>query len=127
MKLSMLIGCLALGAGIAGASAPARAESGVAGRWSGVLLRDGVQVPISMELLGSVGRLQVGETFAPIQDARATLAGVHFEVPDEGIFDGTVAGNSMAGSVSGGHATGSFSLEREQPSAFGDAISSSGP
>jgi hypothetical protein len=43
MKTSMLIGLLTLGAGLAGMSEPARAESGIAGRWRGVLLRDGVQ------------------------------------------------------------------------------------
>jgi hypothetical protein len=68
----------------------------------------------------------VQDSAAPIQDVRATLAGVHFEVPGEGVFDGTVAGNSMAGSVSGG-AAGSFSLAREADSAFGDPITSSGP
>jgi hypothetical protein len=43
------------------------------------------------------------------------------------VFDGTVAGDSMAGSVSGGAAAGSFSLTRESDSAFGDPITSSGP
>ena len=131
MKISMLIGFLTLGAGLAAVSAPARAESTVAGRWQGVLLRDGVQVPISMELAGAnrdlSGQLRVEDMSAPIQSARATLAGVHFEVAGAGIFDGTVAGDSMAGSVSGASAAGSFSLARESDSPFGDAITSSGP
>jgi hypothetical protein len=131
MKISMLIGFLTLGAGLAGVSAPARAESALAGRWQGVLLRDGVQVPISMELAGAnrdlSGQLRVEDMSAPIQSARATLTGVHFEVAGAGIFDGTVAGDSMAGSVSGASAAGSFSLARESDSPFGDAITSSGP
>jgi hypothetical protein len=94
MKTSMLIGVLTLGAGLTGMSAPLRAESGIAGRWRGVLLRDGVQVPISVELAGLnrdlSGRLQAHDMFAPIQAGRATVTSVHFEVPGEGVFDGTV-------------------------------------
>jgi hypothetical protein len=131
MKMSMLIGFLTLGASLAGVSTPACAESGVAGRWQGVLLRDGVQVPISVELAGAnpdlSGRLRTEDMSATIQSARTTLNGVHFEVPGEGVFDGTVAGDSMAGSVSGAPAAGSFSLAREVDSPFGDAITSSGP
>jgi hypothetical protein len=130
MKMSMLIGLVTLGAGFAGVSAPAHAESGIAGRWQGVLLRDGLQVPISVELNGAnqdvSGQVRVEGMSAPIQSARATATGVHFEVPGAGIFDGTVAGGSMAGSVSGA-AAGSFSLARETESAYGDAITSSGP
>jgi hypothetical protein len=125
MKTSMLIGAMALAAGLAGASAPAHAQN-VAGRWRGVLLRDGVQVPISLELAEASGRLRVQDSSAQIQGVRVGLAVVHFEVPGEGVFDGTVAGNSMAGSVSG-TATGSFELAREADAGFGDPITSSGP
>jgi hypothetical protein len=131
MKTSMLIGLLTLGAGLAGMSGPARAESGIAGRWQGVLLRDGVQVPISVELAGLnghfMGRLQAHEMFAPIEAGRATVTSIHFEVPGEGVFDGTVAENSMAGSVSGGLTAGSFSLARETDTPFSDPVTSSGP
>jgi len=127
MKMSMLIGFLIL----AGATAPAHAESRVAGRWQGVLLRDGLQLPISVELAGAdqdlSGGLRVDDAVAPIRSARANLASVHFEVPGEGIFDGTVAGNSMAGSVSGTPNPGSFSLARESASPFNDPITSTGP
>jgi hypothetical protein len=131
MKTSMLIGVLTLGAGLTGMVAPVRAESGIAGRWRGVLLRDGVQVPISVELAGLnrdlSGRLQAHDMFAPIQAGRATVTSVHFEVPGEGVFDGTVAENSMAGSVSGALTAGSFSLARETDTPFSDPVSSSGP
>ena len=131
MKKSMLIAILIAGAGLGGMSTPAQAESGVAGRWRGVLLRDGLRVPISIELAGPnrdlSGQLRAEDVSAPIQSARATVTGVHFEVPGEGVFDGTVAGDSMAGSVSGAPAAGSFSLARESDSPFGDPITSSGP
>jgi hypothetical protein len=127
MKLSMLMGMLIVGALFAG-STPARAESGAAGRWRGVLLRDGLQVPISVELSGGLsGRLRSHDAFAPIESARATVTTVHFEVPGEGVFDGTVAQDSMAGSVSGAAASGSFSLTRETDSPFADPVTSSGP
>ena len=129
MKMVMAVSILA--AGIAGLGMPAHAGSGIAGRWNGVLLRDGLRVPIQVELNGMdrdlSGRLQAGETFTPIQGVRATLTSVHFEVPGEGIFDGTVAQDSMAGSISGPAAAGSFSLSRESGSAFADPITASGP
>jgi hypothetical protein len=131
MKMSMLIGALALGAGLAGVSAPARAENAVAGRWQGVLLRDGVQVPISLELVGAnpnlSGQLKSHEMSATIQSGRATLTSVHFEVVGAGVFDGTIAGDSMAGTVTGATAEASFSFARDSESIFGDAITSSGP
>ena len=130
MKTSMLmIGMLTLGAVLAAGSTPAHAAGGVAGRWHGVLLRDGVEVPISLELSGMdhglSGRLQAFDVSAPIRVARANVTSVHFEVAGEGVFDGTVAGDAMAGSVSGAPAAGSFSLTRETDQAF--TIYSSGP
>jgi hypothetical protein len=131
MKMSMLIRLSILAATLGGMATPAHAGSGIAGRWRGVLLRDGLQVPISVELTGMdqdlSGRLGSRDAFAPIRSARATVASVHFEVPGEGIFEGTVAEDSMAGSVSRATASGSFSLTRETDSPFGDPITSSGP
>ena len=129
--MKMLIGLSILGAALAGMTRPAHAETGIAGQWRGVLLRDGLQVPISVELTGIdrdlSGRLRSGDAFARIQSARATVTSVHFEVSGEGVFDGTVAKDSMAGSVSGAAASGSFSLTRDRESPFGDPITSSGP
>ena len=51
MKTSILIGVLTLGISVAGTS-PARAQRAVAGRWQGLLLRDGQQVPIAVDLDG---------------------------------------------------------------------------
>jgi len=39
---------------------------------------------------------------------------VHFELPGEGVFDGSIAGDSMAGSISG-ETSGSFSLKHQDP------------
>ena len=129
MKTSMLIGMLTLGAVLAMRSTPAHAAGGVEGRWHGVLLRDGVEVPISLELSGTdhdlSGRLQAFDASAPIRDAHVSVTSVHFEVAGEGIFDGTVAEDAMAGSVSGAPAAGSFSLTRETDQTF--TIYSTGP
>jgi len=131
MKIATLVGLMTLATGVAGTSSPARAERTLAGRWQGSLLRDGRQVAISVDLDGAnrnwSGRLSVDEMSTPLEGVRVTPIGVHFEVPGEGIFDGTVAGDSMAGSVSGSAAAGSFSLARETQSPYGDAITSSGP
>jgi hypothetical protein len=120
---AILVGLMAIGF----ASAPAHARSAVAGRWTGVLLRDGVQVPIAVDLAETSGRLSVQDLSAPIEAVRIGVAAVHFEVPGEGVFDGTIAGNAMAGSVSG-NAAGSFSLARQPDTGvFSDPIYSSGP
>jgi hypothetical protein len=124
MKISTMLGLMAVGVGFA--SAPAHARGAAAGRWTGLLLRDGVQVPIAVELSDASGRLQVQDTTAAIQGVRVSAAMVHFEVPGEGVFDGTFAGNSMAGSVTG-TAAGSFSLAREAETAAYDPIGSFGP
>jgi len=130
MKTSILIGVLTLGISVAGTS-PARAQRAVAGRWQGLLLRDGQQVPIAVDLDGGnqkwSGLLRVEDMSTALQSVRVTLTGVHFEAPGEGVFEGTIAGDSMAGSVSGSAAAGSFSLARETESPFGDAITASGP
>src|SRR2546430_12677345 len=57
------------------------------------------------------GRFSAGDNSVPLQDLRVTTNSVHFELPGEGTFEGAVAGDSMAGSISGG-ATGSFARER---------------
>ena len=76
------------------------------------MLRNGLQVPIAVELAEAsadwTGRLRVGNSSVPLEHVRVTGLGVHFELPGEGAFDGTVAGNWMAGSVSSSAAPGSF-------------------
>jgi len=131
MKKGMLIGLMAVAAGCAGMSPRAQASSAVSQRWQGFMLRNGLQVPIAVELAEAradwSGRLRVGNSSLPLEHVRVTGIGVHFELPGEGSFDGTVAGNWMAGSVSGSAAPGSFALAREVQDAFADPITSSGP
>jgi hypothetical protein len=133
MKTGMLFGLMAIAAGFAGFSPRAQAGGLASERWQGYMLRNGLQVPIAVELAETsadwTGRLRVGDSSLALEHVRFTGVGVHFELPGEGIFDGTVAGNSMAGSVSSSAAPGSFALAREidQRFSFADPITSSGP
>ncbi len=131
MTKAMLFGLMALAAGYAGVSPRAQASSSVSERWQGFMLRNGLQVPIALDLAqasaGWTGRLHVGDSSLALERVRVTGGGVHFELPGEGAFDGTVAGNSMAGALSSSAAPGSFALTREVEQAFADPITSSGP
>ena len=116
MRIPLLIGSIVLFAACAGASPRPYSDEGVAGRWQGVLLRNGLRAPMSVELSAQDrdwrGRFSAGDNSVPLQDLRVTTNSVHFELPGEGTFEGAVAGDSMAGSISGG-ATGSFALKRD--------------
>jgi hypothetical protein len=131
MNKGMLFGLMAIAAGCAGVSSRAQASTAPSERWQGILLRNGLQFPIAVELaetsVDATGRFRVGNSSLPIEHVRLTGGGVHFELPGEGVFDGTVAGDSMAGSVSGAAARGSFTLTRDVEQAFADPITSSGP
>lgn len=131
MKKRMLFGLMAIAVGCAGLSTRAQASTALSHRWQGFMLRDGVQVPIAVELAEAsadgTGELRVGNSSLPIEHVRVGGLGVHFELRGEGVFDGTVAADRMAGSVSGSRAQGSFELTREMEQAFADPITSSGP
>ena len=126
-----LMGLMAVAVGCVAMSGRAQASTAVSERWQGYMLRSGLQVPIAVELLtssaDSTGRFRVGTSSVALEHVRVTGFGVHFELPGEGAFDGTVAGNSMAGSVSGPAESGSFALAREVEQPFADPITSSGP
>jgi len=130
VKKGMLIGLMALAAGCAGMSQGARSSSPVSEKWLGFMLRDGLKVPIAVELAAAgpdwTGQLHVGSSSLPLEHVRVTGLAVHFEVPGEVAFDGTVAGNWMAGSVSGSAERGSFALTREVEERF-DPIGNFGP
>jgi hypothetical protein len=129
MKMSILIGLVTMAA-LAGASTPARAEGAVAGRWRGLLLRDGRQIPIAVDLADAhgewSGRLGTNATSLPLESVRVQATTIHFEVAGQGSFDGMAAGNSMAGSISGASTSASFALSRETEPLF-DPIGSFGP
>jgi hypothetical protein len=94
------------------------------------MLRDGLRVPISLDLANggeeSTGQLRVGQTSFALEHLRVSGADVHFEVAGGSVFDGTLAGNAMAGSVSGSPANASFTLTRQEPSPA-DPFYPSGP
>jgi len=122
---------------VATLAAPAFAQNDApAGQWDGVLVRNGAQTPIALRLAetGDIwsGRLQVEGASSPLDSLRVTDNNVHFELPGQGVFDGTFSSNSMTGSVSGSGSAGSFMLTREESQqerqdGFGDAIESEGP
>ncbi|MFL5311123.1 MAG: hypothetical protein ACJ79H_11780 [Myxococcales bacterium] len=119
MRIALLIGSILLLGACAGASPRPFTDETVEGRWQGVVLRNGLRAPIAVDFSAQDrdwrGRFTAGDNSVPLQDVRVTATSVHFELPGEGSFDGVVAGDSMAGSISGG-ANGSFTLERhEQP------------
>ena len=117
MRTALSIGFVALLAACAGAAPRPQSEGALHGRWEGFLLRNGVREPLSVEVTeaGSVWdrRLGAGDNFVPLEGVRVSGNNVHFELAGEGSFDGAVAGDSMAGSVSG-PASGSFSLTRTE-------------
>ena len=127
MTKTMLIGLTVATLGGLGSSRTAHAAASE--NWRGFMLRDGLQVPIALELAATSvdgrGRVRIGSTSMQLEHVRMTGAGVHFELPGEGAFDGTVAGNLMAGSVSGSPTPGSFALTREVEPVF--EIYPSGP
>jgi hypothetical protein len=115
MRIPLLIGSILLVAACAGAQPRPENDEPVSGRWQGVLLRNGLRAPMAVELSPQDrdwrGRFSAGVNSVPLQDVRVTATSVHFELPGEGIFDGAVAGDSMAGSISGA-GNGSFTLKR---------------
>ena len=118
MKAPILIGMMALLSACAGMAQQVQKSSNSGEqRWGGFMLRNGLQVPVLVELVPATGdwtgQLRTGASSMRLEHVRLTALGVHFELPGEGAFDGTIAGNSMAGSVSGGNAPGGFALTRE--------------
>src|SRR5712664_1840505 len=118
MRIPMLIGSIILFAACAGAQSRPNSDEAVSGRWQGVVLRNGLREPIAVDLSEQDhdwrGRFSAGVNSVPLQDVRVTATNVHFELPGE-VFDGAVAGDSMAGSISGS-GNGSFTLQRRDAS-----------
>ena len=122
MKRWLLIVPLSLAAGCAGISAGSRsfashAEVAPGGHWQGYLLHDGLReaILVNLDAVGSGwrGTFSEGDNALPLQEVKVDESGgVHFELQGKGSFDGCVAGDAMAGSVSG-PSTGSFALSRD--------------
>ena len=92
-----------------------RSDGELSGHWEGFLLRNGLREPVSLELTQASsawdGRFSARNNFVQVEDVRVTGSNVHFELPGEGSFDGTIAGDTIAGSVTG-DVNGSLSLKR---------------
>ncbi len=115
MKTALSMGFVVLVAACAGASPRPQGEEALQGRWQGVFLHDGIREAVAVELAedGSVwdGRFSTRDNSTTLESVRVRGSNVHFELPGEGIFDGSAAGDTLAGSVSG-PVSGSFSLKR---------------
>jgi hypothetical protein len=121
MKTARSIVLVALLAGCAGVPSRASRDGDVSGHWEGFLLRNGLREPASVDLMEASSswqaRFGAGDNSVRLEDVRVSGSNVHFELPGEASFDGTVAGDRMAGSVSG-PVNGSFSLTRVDPSSY---------
>lgn len=120
MTKPILMGMMALLSACAGMTRQVSKSDNGAQRWEGFMLRNGMQIPVVVELAQSsaewTGQVRLGDSSMQLEHVRFTPLGVHFELPGQGAFDGTVAGNSMAGSVSG-NAPGGFALTRDREQA----------
>jgi hypothetical protein len=115
MRTAISIAFVAFVTACAGAAPRPQSEGAPYGRWTGFLERSGVREPMSVELTRAsspwAGKLSAGDASVPLEDVRVSGNNVHFEASGEGAFDGVVAGDEMAGSLSG-PASGDFSLNR---------------
>jgi hypothetical protein len=115
MRSTLLVGFIVLTAASARAAAPSDGYDSPV-HWQGFVTHDGVRTPIAVDLSQVRdewgGRLNNGGNDVALDDVRITTTSVHFEAPGQGVFDGEIAGDQMAGKVSG-DSTGSFSLSRD--------------
>jgi len=115
MKRLIAIVSLSLAAGCAGIGSRPSADVAPAGQWRGYVLHDGLRAPILVSLDDNEGAwngtLSDGDNAVPLSGVAIASGRVHFEQGDTA-FDGSVAGNSMSGTVSGAQA-GSFALDRQ--------------
>jgi len=115
MRSALSIGFVVLLAACAGMAPRPQSEGAPYGHWQGFLVRSGLREAVSVELTGAssawAGQLRARDASVPLEGVRVSGNNVHFEVSGEGVFDGVVAGDSMAGSVSG-PVSGAFSLSR---------------
>jgi hypothetical protein len=115
VPLSLAAACASISAG--SQSFGARADSPPGGHWQGYLLHDGLRERILVDLDSAggswTGTYSEGANAVPLQAVKFDESGaVHFELQGKGSFDGAVAGDTMAGTVSG-PSTGSFALSRD--------------
>jgi hypothetical protein len=118
MKTAMSMVFVAFLAACAGMGPRAQQAEAPQGHWQGFVLRNGLREPVAVELTEASnawdGRLSAGDNSVPLEEVRISGNNVHFALRGEGVFDGAIAGDSMAGSVSG-PVKGSFALTRIEP------------
>jgi hypothetical protein len=122
MKRSLLIVSLTLAAGCAGIASRPQADVAPRGQWEGYVLHDGLRAPIAVALndigTGWTGTYSEGGNSLQLTAVQFDRGGhVHFELENRTAFDGAVAGDSMAGTVSG-PSPGSFALNRDPAMVF---------
>jgi len=115
LSLSLVAGCASISAGSQPFASQADAAPG--GHWQGYLLHDGFRdwIHVDLDSAGGAwtGTYSEGNHAVPLQAVKFDESGaVHFELQGKGSFDGAVAGDTMAGTVSG-PSTGSFALSRD--------------
>lgn len=112
MKRMVFVVVLSIAAGCSTTASESRARPT---RWEGYMLHNGLRSPIAVDLAtaenAGEGRLSGGDNAVPLENVRVTDTRVHFELPGEAVFDGTLKDARMAGSVTG-CASGSFELTR---------------
>jgi hypothetical protein len=126
MKRSLLIISMSLAAGCAGIASRPQADVAPGGHWAGYLLHDGLRAPILVDLdengSGWIGTYSDGDNAVQLTAVKIDVSGrVHFEVQGDVSFDGAVAGDSMAGTVTAigcGPSAGSFALNRDPALVF---------
>src|SRR5712671_5698607 len=129
MKKAMVALALAL-AGCAGTRS-VDAKDPLPGHWVGVIDRDGWQRPLSVMIDRSEGSYKgswmslESQPGVMLDGVRRSAEDVHLELAAL-VFDGRIAGRSLAGTVANkaGASVGSFTLTRVDPTPFRDA---SGP
>ena len=120
-SISLLCGLLLL---ITGTPA-LLAQTGVAGDWEGAIALPGIDLGIAVHFIGQKDSLQATIDIPmqmakglPLTNVRAELPSVHFELPAGpglAIFNGTAAGDSIAGDFQQGSVSARFHLRRSKP------------
>lgn len=128
---------------IVAAPAFAQTNNGPAGMWKGTVDRNGAQAPIVVRFAQKKGlwkgRADVDGSASPLTKVQVSGDHVRFTVKGQGTFDGTLAQDSLTGSIAAskkgkkGKTPGTFSLTRQVASneevqaAIDKVVESQGP
>ena len=108
-------------------STSAEAQSDLAGHWSGVWIREGAALEVTFTIAGTPGEYhgslssdQLRVAGIPLREMRYDPPRVHFEIVGDVttiVFDGQLAGDTLAGTFKDGDAQGTFTVVRQNRSA----------